>query len=138
MESKFFPTLLNWLKSTELFARPSKQIPGRWRLFEYYTEQGNDLLNLTQDQLQAQSQSWNIEFTNDYCFTHDCRLPIWQINKVENGTWKTSKNYLNLISLQNEKNQIEFQFAIEKENLRLLKKDELGRIEFFGFFNKMP
>ena len=32
---------------------------------------------------------------------------------------------------------VEFQFAIEKEQLKLLKKDEKGSIEFFGFFNRI-
>jgi hypothetical protein len=32
---------------------------------------------------------------------------------------------------------MEYQFAVEKGNLRLLKKDFTGKIELFGFFRKV-
>jgi hypothetical protein len=120
-----------------MFARPSKQIPGKWELVEYYIEKGNELLNLKKDQLKANSELWNIEFTVENKFFHKCNLPVWQITKVTNGNWSISKNYITIMSSENEGNNIEFQFAVEKEKLKLLKKDALGRIEFFGFLNKI-
>lgn len=136
MANKFYHAILNWLKSTEMFARPSKQIPGKWELVEYYIEKGNELLNIKEEQLKANSEFWHIEFTPDFNFLHDNNLPVWQIAKVKSGNWSFSKNFITLTSSENARNNIEFQFAIEKETLKLLKKDALGRIEFFGFFNR--
>lgn len=136
MANKIFNTILNWLKSSEIFARPSKQIPGKWELVEYYIEKGNDLNNFKESQLKANNEFWQIEFTSDFEFRHENNLPVWQISKVKNGNWNFSKNFITLTSAENMANHIEFQFAIEKNTLKLLKKDALGRIEFFGFFNK--
>ncbi len=68
MANKFYHAVLNWLKSTEMFARPSKQIPGKWELVEYYIEKGNELLNIKEEQLKANSEFWHIEFTPDFNF----------------------------------------------------------------------
>lgn len=129
--------MLSWLQSTEMFARPSKQIPGKWQLFEYYVEKGNDLQNINEARLKEEKELWDIEFTIENKFYHQCNLPVWQIAKIKNGNWSVSKNFIKLTSSENERNNVEFQFAIEKEKLKLLKKDALGRIEFFGFFNKL-
>jgi hypothetical protein len=136
MKSKIFSEILSWLKSTEMFARPSKQIPGKWQLFEYYVEKGNDLQNINEARLKEEKELWDIEFTVENKYYHQCNLPVWQISKIKNGNWSISKNFITLSSSENERNSVEFQFAIEKEKLKLLKKDALGRIEFFGFFRK--
>ena len=136
MKSKIFSEILSWLKSTEMFARPSKQIPGKWQLFEYYVEKGNDLQNINEARLKEEKGLWDIEFTVENKYYHQCNLPVWQISKIKNGNWSISKNFITLSSSENERNSIEFQFAIEKEKLKLLKKDALGRIEFFGFFRQ--
>ncbi len=134
--SKFFHSIITWLKSTEMFARPSKQIPGKWELVEYYIEKGNELHNIKGKQLKENNEFWQIEFTADCKFKHENYLPVWQITKVKNGNWSVSKNFITLVSSENQANNIEFQFAIEKDTLKLLRKDALGRIEFFGFFNR--
>jgi hypothetical protein len=136
MKSKIFSEILSWLKSTEMFARPSKQIPGKWQLFEYYVEKGNDLQNINEARLKEEKELWDIEFTVENKYYHQCNLQVWQISKIKNGNWSISKNFITLSSSENERNSVEFQFAIEKEKLKLLKKDALGRIEFFGFFRK--
>lgn len=136
MANKFFNSILTWLKSTEMFARPSKQIPGKWELVEYYIEKGNELHNIKETQLKANKEFWQIEFTTDCEFWHENNLPVWQISKVKSGIWSISKNFITLTSSENKGNNIKFQFAVEKETMKLLKKDALGRIEFFGFFNK--
>ena len=138
MENKIsFSGILNWLKSSEMFARPSKQIPGKWQLVEYYIENGDELRNINEAQLKEENGVWDIEFTVEKKFYHQCNLPVWQITKIKNGNWDISKNFITLTSSENIRNNIEFQFAIEKQKLKLLKKDALGRIEFFGFFNKI-
>lgn len=138
MENKIsFTSILNWLKSTEMFARPSKQISGKWHLVEYYTETENELRNITEAQLKAENELWNIEFTEKKNYSHQCNLPVSLISGIKNGNWNISKNYITLIHPMNFRNNVEFQFAVEKETLKMLKKDAFGRIEFFGFFRKM-
>ena len=137
MANKFYHAILQWLKSTEMFARPSKQLPGKWELFEYYIESSEELRNIKETQLKANNEFWQIEFTTEREFIHENNLPVWQISKVKSGNWSISKNFITLTSSENKMNYIEFQFAIEKETLKFLKKDALGRIEFFGFFNRV-
>jgi hypothetical protein len=136
MKNKVFSAMFNWLQSTEMFARPSKQLPGKWQLFEYYVEKGNDLQNINEARLKEEKEFWDIEFTLENKYYHQCNLPVWQISKINNGNWSISKNFITLSSSENFRNNVEFQFAIEKEKLKLLKKDALGRIEFFGFLRK--
>ncbi|KAF0239336.1 MAG: hypothetical protein FD181_316 [Prolixibacteraceae bacterium] len=134
MEKQFsFTSILSWLKSTEMFARPSRQISGRWQLVEYYIETENQLRNITENQLKADEEFWNIEFTPEKSYSKNSNLPLPLISGLKNGNWDVSKNY---ITLNSSGESVEFQFAIEKEILRMLKKDNLGRITFFGFFRK--
>ena len=136
MEKKsVFNAFLSWLKSSEMFIRPSKQLPGKWNLFEYYFDSSEELLHFDDKQLKAKNEFWVIEFSEDN-FRHQCNLPNPTVSKIESGSWNTSKNYLTLIHSADFRNNVEFQFAIEKGNLKLLKKDVHGKIEFFGFFRK--
>jgi len=136
MEKKsVFNTFLSWLKSSEMFMRPSKQLPGKWNLYEYYYDSSEGLLHFDEAQLKANNESWTIQF-NENNFTHQCNLPLPVVSKIENGAWGTAQNYLTLIHPADFRNNVEFQFAIEKGKLKLLKKDTLGKIEIFGFFTK--
>jgi hypothetical protein len=137
MDNKIFISILNWLRSTEMFARPSKQIPGKWQLVEYYVETEDELLNVSETQLKDEKKSWNIQFDENMNYSHQCNLPVSLLSVIKNGNWKISKNYITLTSVENTDKAVEFQFAIEKEQLKLLKKDEKGRIEIFGFFNRI-
>jgi len=138
MEKKFsFTSTLNWLKSTEMFARPSRQILNRWQLVEYYIETENELRNITENQLKAAGEFWNIEFTPEKTYSKNSNLPVTLISEIKNGNWAVSKNYITLTSSEETIESFEFQFAIENEILKILKKDSSGRIVFFGFFRKM-
>lgn len=134
-EISFFSKFIHWLQSTEMFARPSKQLPGKWQLFEYFVETNGELKNLKQQQLTELNLSWNIEFATDYQFVHSNGLNLNLIQSIENGKWKLQKNFLELASKDSK--TVSFQFAIEKEQLKLLKKDDTGQIEFFGFFHRI-
>ena len=131
-----FRKIIEWLGSTEMFARPSKKIPGKWVLFEFYTEPGKELIHKTKDELKSEEIFWEIEFNTDENYKHNTNLDIPVISKIQNGTWSRSRNFITLIHPDNFRNSVEFQFAVERENLKLLKKDAFGRIEFFGFFTK--
>ena len=134
-EINFFSKFLQWLQSTEMFARPSKQLPGKWQLFEYFVETNGELKNLKQQQLSELNLSWNIEFTADNQFVHTGNLNLNLIQSIENGKWRLQKNFLELAT--NDSKTVRFQFAIEKEQLKLLRKDKTGQIEFFGFFQRI-
>ncbi len=120
-----------------MFARPSKQIPGKWQLVEYYLETGEVLQNISEAQLKAEKRNWDIDFNDKNSFSHQCNLPVSLISGIKNGSWQISRNFITLYSLEDLKMHVEFQFAIDKGQLRLLKKDEKGSIEFFGFFNRI-
>jgi hypothetical protein len=100
---------------------------------EYYTETENELRNITENQLKADGEFWNIEFTPEKNYSKNSNLPLPLISGLKNGNWNVSKNY---ITLNSSGESVEFQFAIEKEILRILKKDNLGKIIFFGFFKR--
>lgn len=138
MEKKsVFSRFITWLGTTEMFARPSKQLPGKWKLFEYYFDSEKDLNHITEPQLKKLDESWEIEFTKEENYIQQSKMPLALISGIQNGTWSISKNYITFIHPENFRNNIEFQFAIEKGILKLLKKDAVGKIEFFGFFKNL-
>jgi len=132
---RIFSKIVNWLQSTEMFARPSKQLPGKWQLVEYYTESKGELINLKQRDLAELNLKWKIDFSVEYQFFNTSSLSLDLIKNINDGKWKLQKNFLELSS--NDSKTVRFQFAIEKEQLKLLKKDETGQIEFFGFFHRI-
>ncbi len=138
MEKKpVFKTVMYWLKNTEMFARPSKQIPGRWQLYEYYFDSEKQLHHITEQELKIKNESWFIDFSDEEKYTQSSQIRISFISELENGSWSISKNYITFIHPENFRNNVEFQFAIDKGILKLLKKNTLGKIEFFGFFKNM-
>ena len=132
-----FSTFSGWLKSTEIFARPSKQLPGKWQLFEYYVDRGDDLLNFKEDELKKNKESWAIEFSENGQFIQAGNVSVDLIARIGNGIWSISRNFVTVIHPTNFRNNVEFQFAIAKKQLKLLKKDAFGKIEFFGFFKRL-
>jgi len=135
MEKKTgFSTFINWLGTTEMFARPSKRLPGRWQLFEFYVDTEDKLQNYKKKSLSDNKMSLNLEFKEDGKFSRESNLPVAVIQNIEAGEWSVEKNFVTLIDPDNFRNNVEFQFAFEKDTLKLLKKDKLGKIEFFGFF----
>ncbi|MBN2636396.1 MAG: hypothetical protein JXR61_09000 [Prolixibacteraceae bacterium] len=126
-----------WLMTTEMFARPSKQLPGKWELFEYYVDVEEDLLNCKEEDLKIKKENWTIEFADREKFIQQGNLSVGLISGIENGIWSISRNFVTIINPTDFRKNVEFQFAIQKKNLRLLKKDDFGKIEFFGFFRKL-
>ena len=132
-----FSNLSGWLMSTEMFARPSKQLPGKWQLFEYYRDEGEDLLNVKEEELKSKKENWTIEFADSDKFLQQGNLSVKLISRIENGVWSISRNFVTIINPSDFRKNVEFQFAIQKKQLKLLKKDGFGKIEFFGFFKKL-
>lgn len=120
-----------------MFVRPSKQLPGKWELYEYYTESGEKLIHKEKVQLQAEQLFSRIEFLEDSNFLSDSNLPENIFQGEETFTWSVARNFVTLIHKNDFRNNKEFQFAISKQTLKLLQKDNLGKIVFFGFFRKV-
>lgn len=119
-----------------MFARPSRQIPGRWKLFEYYTEPENELLHVTEEQLTNENLGWEIEFDSEGKVLQKINLPVQFLNKEVSYNWSITKNYITLLHPADFRQNEEFQFAIDKGILKLLKKNSTGKIELFGFFRR--
>lgn len=134
--NKFFSSIQNLLSKTELFARPSKLLPGKWILFEYYFDREKELIHFTEDQLSANKQILKLELTDKEGFNLETNLALPVISKIKPGNWSRYKNFITLIDSTDFRGNTEFQFAFEKGNLKLLKKNRLGKIEFFGFFKR--
>ncbi len=131
-----FSAIKEWLASTEMFARPSKKLPGKWELFEYYFEPEKELVHVEQIRMDSQKLFWQIDFAENDSFFHKTNVTVPLISKIDNGKWSIAKNFVTIINPDNFRNNVEFQFAVEKDVLKLLKKDGLGKIEFFGFFRR--
>jgi hypothetical protein len=137
MVNKFYTSAINWFKTSAVFKRPFKLLPGHWQLVEYFIEPGDELIHIQEHELKEKKQIWNIDFTTDNKYFHECNLNVALLLDITNGHWKTSRNFIVFTSSEKQGGFVEFQFAINNEQLKLLKKDAKGRIEFFGFFNRI-
>ena len=124
----------SWLASPEIFGSITKKIPGDWQLFEYYYDLKEDLIHWKEEDLKKNNESLQFLLSEEKQFSVKGNLPLTVFTNVTDGKWSVSRNFITLIDPDNFKNNLEFQFAFEKENLKLLKKDKMGKIEFFGFF----
>jgi hypothetical protein len=125
-----------WIQSAEIFLRPSQKIIGRWLLFEYYTEPGDELINVKQDKLIKDKLFLEMEFDSRGIVNQDSNLEVsfWEDMGLYN--WRLSGNFLKLSSPCDNSKSEKFQYSVQKNYLKLLKKDINGKIIFFGFFRK--
>ncbi len=137
MENKIsFKKIQSWLKAGEMFARPSKMLPGKWQLFEYYYDSGADLINIKEADLQLDNNKMLIEFNVDNTLTINENLKIEIFRNFEKGNWFRKRNFVTLTNNEKQEKYLTFQFDAGTEQLKLLKKDAKGRIDFFGFFRR--
>lgn len=135
MES--FISLLNrWFNLSDIFYDPDKKLIGSWQLFEFYTEPEDNLLHFTQRRLKEENLFMEIEFTENGHFHFHSNMPLPGLIHTPDLEWSRSRNFITVRNSGNPENGIEFQFAFQKNHLRLLNKDVAGRIIFFGFFTK--
>ncbi|WP_346862876.1 hypothetical protein [uncultured Draconibacterium sp.] len=132
----FFLKIGGWLQATEMFERPRKKFPGKWQLFEYFVDEKEELLHFEEKDLKARNQFFEIEFLEQN-YSRQSNIPVSLIESSKSGKWSTAKNFVTLLDEENFRESTEFQFAFEKGNLKLLKKNAFGKIEFFGFFRKI-
>lgn len=110
--------------------------PASGSFFEYYTETSGELLHIQEEQLKSSEVFWEIEFYEDGVFNQQSNSLEEFMKSSGINRWSLSKNFVTLLS-NDFRNSIEYQFAIDKGTLKLLKKDFSGKIEFFGFFRKL-
>lgn len=125
-----------WLASPEVFGAISQKVPGEWHLYEYYRDWSEELVHVQEQELQVRTESMTLTFAADEKFRLAARLPISFLPHEKEGIWSVRRNFISLVDSNNSMGSIDFQFAFEKDTLKLLKKDENGRIEFFGFFRQ--
>lgn len=128
---------LRWLKSTEMFARPSLQVPGRWELYEFYYEPEGMLIHVEKEAVKLENIRWEILIKSDGYFSQQSNIPVKILNGMTDCRWSLSGNYIRFMHPGNEKEHEEVQFAVVNDNLRLLKKESDGKIRFFGFFSRV-
>ena len=130
ISSKF----IEWIKSPEVFGSKKKLIPGKWQLFEYYVDEEKELFHFETDALKEKNVLFVLSFLENHDFIVAGDAPVKLLEGTTEGKWSVARNFITLINPKDFRSNIEFQFAFEKGNLKLLKKDAMGKIEFFGFF----
>ncbi len=125
-----------WLQSQAVFVRIVDLLPGGWELYEYYFEKEDELVNWKEADLKVKKQSLILSFQENDAVEIVSNLSTPLFESFQEGCWKVSKNYLIFNSAKDSSQIIEFQFALVKGELKLLKKDADGKILFFGFFRR--
>lgn len=135
-EKSIFSKFYLWLISPDVFGSAAKKIPGKWELYEYYRDTDEQLLHVQEADLNTRKEALLIEFSPDEEFSIQPKLSVALFQEDRKGSWSVHRNFITLIDASDFRNNTEFQFAFEKEDLKLLKKDKAGKIEFFGFFKQ--
>ncbi|WP_372652345.1 hypothetical protein [Draconibacterium sp.] len=130
-----FPKFIEWLISPAVFGSKKKLIPGKWHLIEYYVDEGEQLLHFDEDTLKKNKIIYVLSFFENHEFKLAGKAPVKLLEGTTDGNWSVARNFITLINPKEFRYNIEFQFAFEKGILKLLKKDAMGKIEFFGFFH---
>ncbi len=130
-----FPALWRWLK-TELFVRHEKAFPGKWYLFDFYTEQAGELIHWNEQQLMDEAFFWDIEVFKNGDLLQRSNLPVLLFEGSEILRWKRSRLYLRITSPAYPGRYEELQYAVDGGLLKLLKKKEHGEIEIFASFQR--
>lgn len=131
-----FGNMFQSLKNKISEYKKNNSLPGNWKLFEYYTEVGAELVNVKEPQIISEKLFWDIEFKEDGNYSQSSNLEIPLIGAMAAETWSKSRNFVTLIHRGDFRKNVEFQFAFERGNLKLLKKDGFGKILVFAFFKR--
>ena len=111
-------------------------LSGKWVLFEYYIEPKTGLEHVTEKNLMSREEYCIAEFLSDQTFHLHTNLKIAFFTNSGFTRWKRSSNYITLIDFKDPTKSMELQVAVKGPVLKLLKKDDRGRIVFFGLFRK--
>ena len=129
--------LISALQSTEFFARPLKQLTtGSWELYEYYTEEKGELIHTNKNQMKEGNIFCEMVFSPDSTFLQKVNIPVDLLMHKKFRCWNRRRNFIELGCTENDRDNLKFQFAVNKQTLKLLNKNTKGEILFFGFFRK--
>lgn len=137
MESKsMFKRLAEWSHLFAGFERNVERIIGKWQLYEYYVDTRDGLLNVKEEELIRSNVMLVLSLLENREILFAGKFPVADFCRIEEGMWRISKNYITFSNRKNSDDTVEFQFAFEKGELKLLHKNAKGEILFFGFFKK--
>lgn len=118
------------------FESNEERIVGKWQLYEYYVDTADGLKNYKEEELVASKIMLVLSLLESGEILLGGKFPVANFCNIEEGKWRISRNYITFFSHNNSLEAVEFQFAFEKGNLKLLNKNKEGEIRFFGFFKK--
>jgi|WetSurMetagenome_2_1015567.scaffolds.fasta_scaffold31042_4 hypothetical protein len=118
--------------------KKNNSLPGTFKLFEYYTDRGKELINVKETEVAAGKLFWDLTFIETGKYDCATNLDIPLVSGIKPGDWSRYKNFVTLIPPGDYRESVEFQFAFDHGNLKLLKKDEFGNIIVFAFFRRIP
>jgi hypothetical protein len=110
---------------------------GRWKLAEYYTESGKNLFHYKENQIVSENHVWELTFQEEDQYSTSSNLEIPLVQDLQSGRWSKSRNFVTLMHSDDFREQVEFQYAMDKGILKLLKKDPFGKIIVFAFFRRI-
>jgi hypothetical protein len=118
--------------------KKNNSLPGSFKLFEYYTDRGKELINVKENDIAAKGLFWDLIFNETGTYQSKANLDIPLVSGLKPGEWSKNKNFVTLSQPHDFRSNIEFQFAFDHGNLKLLKKDDFGNIIVFAFFKRLP
>lgn len=137
MESKsLFKRFAGWSHLFASFERNVERIVGKWELYEYYVDTKNGLINFKEKELISSKVMLVLSILENREILLAGKFPVDRFCDMEEGMWRISRNYITFSNPDSHDESVEFQFAFERGNLKLLNKNSKGEILFFGFFKK--
>ncbi len=117
--------------------RLNNSLLGEWKVFEFYFDSKNILHHVEKDQLESEGNFWNISFLELGILKMNVMLPAQSVKGVNANKWSRKRNYITLFDGNCPDDSNTFQYAIDNGVLKLLKKEDSGRIEIFAFFERV-
>ncbi len=77
-----------------------------------------------------------MDFSPDNTFSQKVNIPVELLTHKKFWYWNRMRNFIELGYNENDSDYVKFQFAVNKQTLKLLNKNTKGEILFFGFFRK--
>jgi hypothetical protein len=130
--------LVQTIKAKIAEYKKNNSLPGSFNLYEFYTDKSDELINIKEGELASKKLFWDLKFEETGSYESKTNLDIPLVAGVKPGDWSKNKNFVTLIPPGDFRGKIEFQFAFNHGDLKLLKKDEFGNIIIFAFFRRIP
>jgi len=129
--------LIQSVKTNIAEHKRNNSLPGKYKLYEYYSETEKELVHVEETKVTSEKLMWDVEFLEGGGFFSSSNLDIPLVAGIEATRWSKLRNFVTLLDPGDFRKNVEFQYAFEKGNLKLLKKDKAGKILIFAFFNRI-